>query len=436
MKNRNLYATADFDKDTDPQGYELAAHRANIQYGFMQFITAVSFVSCLILLFLVYRRSQRRLTTPYDTVVFVTALFQGIDQFSYFFNYSPTSREWTQDDDRVYNLTYSYMWIHRFSHVVSLGGDSLLGASIMYIFLWGKSPRIDKIIAPWFAFYVVVGIIFASAILGFQMHYRTMQTGSEERLSKYYSYIRSIQAYNVFSYVNVLFEMFVVVLSFSMIAMHRRSSHSSVMSELVRRFTLYPLASVFTQLPYLWYVFSPRYERDDEFRWNEADRALDGLYYCVPQTMGFLMLLIYILTKRIDIGASIIVHDIYRRATTVFPFLLQRQLGEDIDEEPHEFAALPDEELMSLYVEHTKSMKRPQMSPNEQPKANEQPTANKVPQSNEQKMEEHLPRPSSVFIVGNPLRLRASELDPAADVEMVEHAEQVCVDEVPAPSSS
>jgi len=435
-RGRGLYATAAFnsyDKQADPEGYKLAVYRANIQFGFMEFISAVSFVSCITLIYLVYRRRQRRKITPYDKIVFIMTIFQGLDQFSYFLNYSPTSPQWTQDDDKVHNLTYSYMWIHRFSHVVSMGGDSLLGASILFIFWLGKSPRIDRIILPWFGFYFVAGICFASAPLGCQMHYRTMHRGSTERLNKYSEYLQSIRAYNVFSYVNIFFEMFVVALSFSMIAMHSRSSHSSMLAEIVRRFALYPLAQVVTQLPYIWYVFSPRYEEDDDFQWNDADRALDGLYYSLPQTMGFLLLIIYMFTKRIDIGASNLVDTIYWRATTFLPFIRQRQPGEGVDEVPglHEFAALHDEELVSLYVEHTQSLKRPQ------PLANEKPTANDTPMTNEQKMEEHLPRPSSVFIVGNPLRLRASELN-TADVELAEYAgerqSQVCVDEVPAPT--
>jgi hypothetical protein len=195
-----------------------------------------------------------------------------------------------------------------------------------------------------------------------------------------------------------------------------------MLAELVRRFTLYPLAQVVTQLPYIWYVFSPRYEEDDNFQWNDADRALDGLYYSLPQLMGFLMLLIYMLTKRIDIGASNLVDTIYRRATTFLPFIRQRQAGEGVDEAPvlHEFAALLDEELVSLYVERAQSLKRPQ------------PSANEKPTTNEQKTEEHLPQLYRVFNVGNPLN--------TADVELAEYSgarqSQACVDEVPPPIPS
>ena len=432
---RGLWSLDEWDDDraeADPEGYKLAVYRANIQFGFMEFISAVSFVSCITLIYLIFRSNNRRKITPYDKIVAIMAFFQGLDQFSYFLNYSPTSVQYTQDDDKVHNLTYSYMWIHRFSHAVSMGGDSLLGASILFIFWWGKSPRIDRLLVPWFGFYFVAGICFASTCLGLQMHYRNMSKHSEESKNRYEAWRISLQSYTVFSWLNIFFDVFVVVLSLSIMAVNRQSSHCAMMKELVRRFALYPLALVFTQFPYIWVSFHGDYYTNDDDAWTEMDRLRDGLYNCLPQMMGFLLLLIYLLSKRISICPSGIAGSLCSRALLLF----LRKPQEGAEEVPPDYSSLQDGELVDIYVEQVQAQRLGSVfvvntNPIRQSSGDQQQSEN-----NQNTEDEHLQRRSSAFAVGNPLRLGAPErsvANPAADVEMAEQS-ITHIDEVPSPS--
>ena len=285
------------------------------------------------------------------------AFFQGMDHFSYFFTPSPTSLEYDQDDDNMVARRGAANWIHRFSHILVLGASSLLGFSILYIFVKQNNPRIGRWMVRWFSLFFALGLGFSSIITAARkcfLDFPREQRGTSNAILYKLTWYRTMQCYATFTIMIAAFELYVVVFCCIMLTTYQKGSHSLMMAELIRRFALYPIAIVVTQLPYVWFVFSPHYEHDDDYEWTDTDKALDGIYYSVPELMGVMLLLIYLTTKRqVNMRSA---RSIFMQAAALLPFLHQRP-PEEADEEPppHEYAALQDEELVDKYVEQAQA---------------------------------------------------------------------------------
>lgn len=300
---RLLYMTSSVDKDDDTE-WKQQQQVAHIQYIFRELLSTISFLSCFLICFLIWRHvKQVGKFTTYEKLIGLMAAFQGLDHVSYFLNIDPIDERFKYDDESVTAQYRALNFTHRFFTIMALGAVSLLGFCITSIVVLKRSVKAEKIIIPWMVLYLMAGIAMSTGELCFKI-YNEADYGTQKWKIQFENITLT---FTVFFLINNFFQFACFFISSSMVGMKcclngalvaGRSSQSLAVMEVVRRFALYPLVFSIAKAPYWYYHLNPRYAANgDDYTWEDQDTAFDYLYYIMPESLGFWLLLVFLRTK-------------------------------------------------------------------------------------------------------------------------------------------